>query len=202
MNRTRGIFVAVDGPKHAGKSSVLAVASQLLTDNGVATVFTKEPTPQFRLDNEQRHSGHELAEILAADRAQHLTDVIVPGLDQYDAVVTDRYIASSLVFQVFDGVPFEEVWALNREFQLPDLNIILDADTASLRRRSALRDAHTRLEDNDSDRERALYHEAGAFLAGRGVQVVRVDNSDSVTEAETAAHIAHSIAAAIGGKHV
>src|SRR6266702_1328889 len=157
MKDTKGVFVAVDGPKNVGKTTVLTRVRLLLLNAGIAALFTKEPTPQFHLDNEQQHSGYRLAEYLTVDRANHLTETIRPGLGTHDAVITDRYIASSLAFQVLDGIPFNQVWALNRTFLLPDLNIFLLADVPSLLRRRGLRASHTRLEQSNPEQETDLY---------------------------------------------
>ncbi|WP_280195680.1 hypothetical protein [Nocardia farcinica] len=69
-------------------------AGQSLARIGERFGVTKEPTPNFRLDNEQQHSCYQLAELLAADRASHLADTILPALKAHDVGVTDRYIAS------------------------------------------------------------------------------------------------------------
>lgn len=168
-------------------------ARLLLEHAGVSALFTKEPTPNFRLDNEQQHSGYRLAELLTADRAAHLADTVLPALKTHDIVVTDRYIASSLVFQVVDGVSFSQVWALNRRFPLPDLNIFLLADIPSLLRRRRLRASHTRLEQTDPQIESDFYREASEFMEKQGTQTVHIDNSDSSSEDDTAHAISRAI---------
>lgn len=193
MELTRGLFVAIDGPKNVGKTSVLAGVQSLLQSSGLTALFTKEPTPHFRLDNEQQYSGNRLAELLAADRATHITETIQPGLETYDRVVTDRYISSSLVFQVLDGVPFSDVWTLNRNFVLPDLNIFLLADIPSLLRRRELRASQTRLEQSDPETETNLYRQTSDFMNAQGVKTLHVDNGDDKPESETAQMIAEAI---------
>lgn len=183
-----GIFVAVDGPKRTGKTSILDIVTPMLTASGLRVFRTKEPTPDFDLSQEESSSGLELARRLADDRRHHLEKAIRPALAQHDVVITDRYIASSLVFQVLDGVPFNRVWELNQSFLLPDLNIFLTVDE-----RSSLRRLHERREQRHTTRlERAMhieeesghYQTAKAFLAGRGVHVAEIANNDAESRSQ------------------
>lgn len=194
MNRVQGIFVAVDGPKNVGKTSILKMVETLVAAKGLSVLFTKEPTAHFRLDHEQNYTGEKLAKLLTSDRSTHLEETVLPGVGMYDAVVTDRYIASSLVFQVLDGVPFKRVWSLNRSFRLPDLNIFLTADAGSLIRRRALRASHTRLEQLDPAEEINLYQRTDRFMVSQGVKTLVVDNSDRKNERQVARQIADAIA--------
>ena len=52
MGKPRGVFVAVDGPKHVGKTTVLDLLTPLLTAGGLSVLRTKEPTATFDLSLE------------------------------------------------------------------------------------------------------------------------------------------------------
>lgn len=195
MSEPQGIFVAVDGPKHVGKTTILDLLVPMLKMHGLSIARTKEPSLAFDLSQEERRSGVELAQLIADDRARHLKATIVPWLASYDVVITDRYIASSLVFQVLDGVPQNKVWAMNSDFPLPDLNIFLTADRQSIQRRLAARDVLTRFDRNlQTDREIALYATAKALLSGHGVRTAVVANGDNADAGHTAAEVASLIA--------
>lgn len=189
-----GVFVAVDGPKHAGKTTVIGGAVELLRAEGLAVLSTKEPTESFDLSNEDLRTGVDLARMLAQDRAKHVGSTVLPALATFDVVVTDRYIASSLVFQVLDGVSFDLVWELNSRFLLPDLNIFVTADPSSLRRRLDKRGRATRFDrQQDLDREIAQHGTVSTFLAGRGVTVVEVSNGDESSHDLAAEQVAVAI---------
>jgi len=160
----------------------------MLTGSGLRVFRTKEPTTDFDLSQEESSEGIELARRLADDRKHHIEKAIRPALAQHDAVITDRYIASSLVFQVLDGVPFDRVWELNQGFMLPDLNIFLTVDEhSSLRRFNERREqSHTtRLERAmQVDDEAGYYQAAKAFLASRGVHVAEIANNDAESRSQ------------------
>jgi dTMP kinase len=176
----RGLFVAVDGPKHAGKTTVLDHVVPALEAAGFLVLRTKEPSAVFDLANEQNHKGLDLARLLADDRAHHLEAVVEPGLADHDVVITDRYIGSTLVFQVLDGVPFTQVWEMNERFPLPDVNVIVTADQMTLTRRLERREHRTRFDrQHHAACELEHYKTAATFLRGRGVHIVTVVNDDA-----------------------
>ncbi|MEY2399026.1 MAG: dTMP kinase [Actinomycetota bacterium] len=71
--------------------------------------------------------------LMAAARAQHVTDVIAPALERGDTVVTDRFIGSSLAYQGFGhGLDVAELtklsaWATGG--RAADVNVLLSVST-------------------------------------------------------------------------
>jgi dTMP kinase len=139
----RGRFLAFEGGEACGKSTqAVRLATRL------DAVLTREPggTPvgaQLRavlLDPVTRLSDRAEALLMAADRAQHVADVVAPALAAGRHVVTDRYAGSSLAYQGYGrGLPLDEVrhlsdWATCGLW--PDLTVLLDVplDVATARR--------------------------------------------------------------------
>ncbi|MFM7069427.1 MAG: dTMP kinase, partial [Actinomycetes bacterium] len=87
--------------------------------------------------------------LMAADRAQHVAEVIVPALDAGRHVVCDRYLGSSVAYQGFGrGLPPDEirhlsVWATDG--LLPDVVVLLTVPSDVADRR--LGGASDRIED-------------------------------------------------------
>jgi len=131
---TRGRLVALEGIDGCGKSTqALILAARL---DAVST-FEPGATP---LGAALRHLllGRDGAPVavraealmMAADRAQHVADVIAPALDAGRWVVTDRYSASTLAYQGFGrGLDQGELeamvgWATGG--LRPDLTVLFD----------------------------------------------------------------------------
>ncbi|WP_199570503.1 dTMP kinase [Streptomyces murinus] len=192
-----GLFVSVDGPGGVGKSTVTAAVVELLRAEGTAACQTREPSDsplgQLARHGTEEHRGMSMACLIAADRYAHLEHEIRPALARGATVVCDRYIASSLVLQVLDGVGRDVVWELNRHADMPDLAVIVNARAEVIEKRLTSRGAHSRYErePGSSERECAAFREAARFLMAAGVRVVQLDAStvgpDEVARAIVAA---------------
>jgi dTMP kinase len=82
--------------------------------------------------------------LMAADRAQHMAEVIQPALARGQHVVSDRSIYSTLAYQGYgrqlgtEDLLSISTWALNN--RLPDMVIYIDVPTDILNERLAKRD--------------------------------------------------------------
>ncbi|MBB0245774.1 dTMP kinase [Streptomyces alkaliphilus] len=195
-----GLFVTIDGPGGVGKSTVTALVAEELQAAGIPVHQTREPsgTPLGRLarTGTETYRGMTMACLIAADRYMHVEQEIRPAVTRGEAVICDRYIASSLVLQVLDGVSRDVVWELNRHADMPDLAVILNARSDVVEERLTGRGAHSRYErePRSSERECAAFREAARFLRAAGVRVLQLDaGSDSPDE------IAEAVVAAIRG---
>jgi dTMP kinase len=194
-----GLFVTIDGPGGVGKSTVTAFVAELLREADIPVYRTREPsdTPLGRMARQgtELYRGMSMACLIAADRYAHLDEEIRPALARGETVVCDRYVASSLVLQVLDGVDQEVVWELNRHADLPDLAVIVNASPDVVEARLTGRGAHSRYErePGSSQRECAAFHESAKFLMAAGVRVLQLDATTSRPE-----EIARAIVEAIG----
>jgi dTMP kinase len=129
-----GRFVVFEGGEGCGKSTQ---AERLARRWGA--VLTREPggTPTGRRLRELLLAppGDDVLDprtealLMAADRAQHVAEVIRPALTAGRDVVSDRYIGSSVAYQGWgrglgDDVARISAWAT--EALLPDLVVLLD----------------------------------------------------------------------------
>jgi len=192
------MFVTLDGPGGVGKSTVAAAVVAELGAGGVLAHATREPS-DTELGRLARHCtdsyrGMAYACLIAADRYQHVEHEVRPAIAQGRVVVCDRYVASSLVLQVLDGVGRDVVWELNRHADMPDLAAIINARADVIEKRLTSRGAHSRYERDPggTERECAHFREAARFLMSAGVRVLQLDASSATPE-----EIASAIAAAI-----
>jgi dTMP kinase len=187
-DRLRGLFVSVDGPSGAGKTTIVHHLAQLLVAAGENVHVTAEPSsgPIGRLAAEltETVTGHALACLYAADRYHHVETEIAPFLASGHVVISDRYVASGLVIQRLDGVDPLFLWQLNQAAKRPDLAAILDADPDVVAERLAERGPHNRFQrvEGNSHREVAYYRQATQQLTDAGFEVLRVDCSSRTPE--------------------
>ena len=174
------MFITIEGPNGVGKSSFIEALANSIKDE--FTVYcTKEPTEtdfgrSIRV-NESKLRGIEYAKMIAKDRKDHLSNEIVPMLKKYDVVISDRYIESSMVFQVFDGVSADEVWNLNQNFLIPDISIIILASEDVIQKRLLERKVMTYFEKCITRKEEIdFYKKAGVFLTNKGYNIVELTN--------------------------
>ncbi|HUC26637.1 MAG TPA: dTMP kinase, partial [Streptosporangiaceae bacterium] len=137
--RRPGVFLALEGGEGAGKSTQARLLAIWLRDQGYDVVTTHEPGATkigLRLRAlllDTAHAGlapRAEALMYAADRAEHVQDVILPALERGAVVVTDRYVDSSLAYQgAGRQLPVSEIAGLNRWATgglAPDLTVLLD----------------------------------------------------------------------------
>ncbi len=196
---TKGIFIAIEGPNGVGKTTLVESIKRYLHDIGCNVLTTKEPTDselgRWIRRNQGEVEGRTLACLVAANRYEHIESVIQPALERNAVVLTDRYLASSFVYQISDGVPHEFVWAVNSQCLTADLTICILAAPGSISKRLAGRPALTRFERSISpEQETSLYRQACEFLQANGWPVEVYDNDDECVDQiamEVAAKIVH-----------
>ncbi|MBW3595392.1 MAG: dTMP kinase [Actinobacteria bacterium] len=190
---TNGYFVAFEGGEGAGKSTQMSAFVRWLEAQGEDVVTTREPggtaigdrIRTLLLDNAASEMGPRTEALLyAADRAQHVSEVIKPALDAGKVVISDRFVDSSLAYQgIARGLGLEEIYRISQWATggiLPDLVFFLKVDAEQ--GLSRVPGEHDRLE-----REAAHFHDrvadAYASLAKRFSQrFVVVDASQPAEE--------------------
>lgn len=185
-NSTRsGLLVSVDGPNGVGKTKVVETLVAKLRKRGIDALATTQPSPSFlgqvvRAESETCR-GVALAHLVAGDRLQQQHEEIVPALESGRVVLLDRYLPSSLVLQVLDGVPAHKVWVFNEDVRPADLAVILRADPDRIRERLRLREGGpaSRFERDPASthRELDLFDHAATDLAEHGWPVTVFDTS-------------------------
>lgn len=139
--RSRGLFITFEGAEGSGKTTQARLLNEFLQAGGREAVLTREPggtgiSEKIRdiiLDvNNADMSPVTEALLFAASRAQHVSSLIRPALDSGRIVICDRFVDSSVAYQVYArGLDLAEVSGVN-EFAvqgcLPDVTFFLDID--------------------------------------------------------------------------
>ena len=132
-----GLFITMEGPDGSGKSTQIEAIRKYFENRGEQTVITREPggTPisekirNLLLDRENSEMD-PMAEALlyAAARAQHVSQVIKPALEDGIHVICDRFIDSSIAYQGYgrelgDSVAIINAYAVNN--CIPDVTFFM-----------------------------------------------------------------------------
>ncbi|MBO5610059.1 MAG: dTMP kinase [Eubacterium sp.] len=147
---SRGIFITMEGPDGSGKSTQIALLKEYLEKEGYDVIITREPGGTkisenireviLNPDYKEMSSVTEMM-LYASARAQLIAEVIGPAIDSGKAVISDRFVDSSLVYQgMARGLGVEKVLEINKVAigdYMPDVTFMLDlpAETGIARKK-------------------------------------------------------------------
>jgi len=135
-----GKFITFEGIEGVGKSTQCLRLRKFLNDKGIDVILTREPggTPLAESirsvvldrDDEAISSEAELLLMFAA-RAVHLSNKIIPALENGTWVICDRFTDATFAYQGYGrGQSLAFIQQLANQVQqgtFPDLTILLDA---------------------------------------------------------------------------
>lgn len=133
------MFITFEGIEGCGKTTQIKRLAGRLEDHGIQFISTLEPggtrigqdIRKVLLDSKNSHLA-PLAELIlyAADRAQHIEEVIKPALDQGKWVLCDRFFDATVAYQgAGRGLDMDLIKTLNdlvTKGIRPDLTLLLD----------------------------------------------------------------------------
>jgi dTMP kinase len=168
------LFITFEGIEGCGKSTQAKRLVNRLKELAVPLVFTLEPggtnvgqkIRRILLDSRNQYLS-PLTELLlyAADRAQHVEEVIKPALEQEKWVLCDRFFDATTVYQGYArGLDMKLIVTLNEKASpgiRPDITFLIDCaveiglERALKRNRIQFQEGQDRFE-----REKKDFHEA------------------------------------------
>jgi len=117
-----GVFITLEGPDGAGKSTQARLLADRIRATGRDVVLTREPGGTALGERVRdvlmhapagSHDGLSDALLFNAARARQVSEVIRVALDRGAVVVCDRFSDSTLAYQGYGGgVPLDELRAL------------------------------------------------------------------------------------------
>lgn len=139
----QGIFITIEGPDGAGKTSVLnelyprldlAAERSIIKTREPGGIPIAEKIRQIILDPKNQEMDERTEALLyAAARRQHLMEKVLPALEEGKIVLCDRFVDSSLAYQgAGRRIGVEAIAAINEfaiEGTVPDFTIYLDVDS-------------------------------------------------------------------------
>ncbi|MBW2995581.1 dTMP kinase [Candidatus Woesearchaeota archaeon] len=135
----KGKFITFEGGEGAGKGTQIKLLKEELEKKGYNVIVTKEPGDteagrkirEILLSPETKNLCSESETLLfLADRAQHVSELIIPALEQGKIVLSDRYTDSTDAYQGFGRGMDRTILRKMQDFATqglkPDLTIVLD----------------------------------------------------------------------------
>ena len=165
----RGKFIVIEGIDGSGKTTQISILSKWLIDADILPsknklIITREPggtnlgrsIRSLLLDTAKEKSPDSITELLlyAADRSQHVNEIIRPSLERGDWVISDRFCGSTLAYQGYgrklDLNLIKDLEGIATQGICPDITFLLDISVEeSIKRRmnrEELIDAYGRAE--------------------------------------------------------
>ena len=191
-----GRYIALEGTEGTGKSTHAArlaahLGAVLTRETGGTDIGARIRT--ILHDTSLTHLSHRAEALLtAADRAQHIDEIVMPALTQGRHVVSDRSVYSTLAYQGYGRcLPIDEIreineWAIHSCW--PDLVVLIDTPIEVLERRMRGRqldrferegdEFHSRVRDGfrtmaDADPDHWVVIDGGAGMEEVGTNIRR-----------------------------
>ena len=186
-------FITFEGGECSGKTSVIEAVKKELEKRGISYISTREPggikiAEKIRdiiLDVENTDMTRECETLLyAASRMQHLSQRVLPALENNEVVLCDRFLDSSLAYQGYArGIGMENVLKANSFAldYLPELTIFIDVTPdVALKRLSSRKEKQDRLDLETMDFHKKVYEGYHKVLEMYPERIVRIDGNQSL----------------------
>ncbi len=190
-----GKFIVIEGMEGAGKSSAITAIENLLTQQGIEFVNTREPggTPLAEslrdmvksVDHQEKLTVETELLLMYASRSQLLANKILPALAKGLWVIGDRHDLSSRAYQGggrgFDEKIMNTISDITLKGFKPDLTLYLDIDPHIGLSRAKARGDLDRIELEQMEffiRVHQKYRE----LAAQDPSIVSVDASQTMAQ--------------------
>ena len=157
----KGKFIVIEGIDGCGKTTQIIEISKWMPKSGLMLkdsrlIQTREPGGSLLgkklrnliLDNDKNNQPSSLAELLlySADRAEHVSKIISPALNEGNWVISDRFSGSTLAYQGYgrniNREIIKTIESIVCQGESPDLTIFLEIapEESIFRRKNKLPD--------------------------------------------------------------
>jgi dTMP kinase len=183
----KGKFITLEGGEGSGKSTQAKLLADALKKKGYSVVLTKEPGSTV--------SGAKIREILLspetkklcpeaetflfmADRAQHISEIVRPALEQGKIVVSDRHGDSTLAYQGYgrglDKDMIKKMSLFATHDLRPDLTLVLDVSAKQGLERASAKAEFSKRDRIESEKIEFHHRIAEGFRKIAGLEPGRV----------------------------
>lgn len=187
-------FITFEGGECSGKTSIIKEICQMLEEEKIEYITTREPGG-IRIAEEIRNiildvKNTEMtpqceALLYAASRMQHLSQRVIPAINEGKVVLCDRFLDSSLAYQGYArGLGMDSVLKANN-FALdymPGLTIFIDVSSEVALKRLANRDKSDRLDLETLDFHQRVYDGYQEVIKMYPKRIICINGNNSLEE--------------------
>lgn len=173
LNIPGGFFITLEGIEGCGKSTQSGLLADTLAELGYQVTRTREPggtgigkrIRAVLLDPDSKGiTGMTELMLYSADRAQHVTEIIVPALASGGVVVCDRFYDATVAYQGYgrelDMGVIRSLTEMATGGRKPDLTLLLDLPVSDgLTRAISRNDANGAHKEARFEQEEVAFHE-------------------------------------------
>ena len=140
LKMKKGKFFVIEGLDGSGKSAQVNLLVNFLKNLGKEVMVTKEPTTDSESGRKIKQvlkkevipkDPLELQKLYVQDRKEHLTNKVIPALNEEKFVVSSRYYFSTFAYGGADGLDLDYLIELNKDFLKPDITFIINVSPES-----------------------------------------------------------------------
>ena len=165
MYKKKPLFIVFEGVEGSGKSFQSKKLYQKLIKNKIKTILTREPggtksaelirnlilKDYFKKTTKEKFDKYTDTLLYLAARNEHILNKIKPALKKKNVVICDRFIDSTIAYQVYGKkVNYNFIKLIHKQILgnlKPDLTFILKVSTKSSRKRLSERKSKNRYDN-------------------------------------------------------
>jgi len=191
----RGYFITVEGTDGAGKTTQIKLIEDYLKSKNKSLVVTREPggtkigekIRDILLDSQNSEMGMITEMLLyASARAQLVSEVIKPAIEEGKVVICDRFVDSSYVYQGFGrGIDLKIITDVNRialDGLVPDITLFFDINPVDALRRRSNSTELDRIEKEKMDFHKRVYNGYKKLAMLYSDRINCIDSNRSIEE--------------------
>jgi len=185
-------FITFEGGECSGKTTIIQAVCEVFNQKNISYITTREPGG-IRIAEDIRNIILNInntdmtpeceALLYAASRMQHLSQRVIPAINEGKIVLCDRFLDSSIAYQGYarglgiDNVLRANAFALD---YLPGLTIFIDVTPEVALKRLAGRNKTDRLDLEDASFHQRVYEGYHEVLKMYPNRVLRIDGNQDL----------------------
>jgi len=191
----KGIFITVEGTDGSGKTTQINFIKKYMEEKGYSVVLTREPggtrigekIRTIILDPENKEMDYITEMLLyASARAQIISELVKPAIDEGKVVICDRYVDSSYAYQGYGrGIDVDLITKINNiatRGMMPDITFWFDISPEAALKRRKTSSSPDRIEREKLDFYNRVYNGYSVLANMYPERIKRIDAARDIEQ--------------------